>query len=90
MAAGFEVHRGVEGLFGRNTNPLEQNSYVVGPALYSEFEVGAGQFIAPRLAILFGASNGAPDAAVSFNIALKYETDTQRGASRTRPNPKSS
>jgi len=72
LAAGFEAHGGVEGLFGDNTTPLGQNSHVVGPALYSEFEVGKGQFIEPRLAVLFGVSNGAPDAAVSFNIELKY------------------
>ena len=71
LAAGFEAHGGVEELFGNGT-PLGQNSHVLGPALYTEFELADGKAIEPRLALLFGVSNGAPDAALSFNIEFKY------------------
>ncbi|MEM7061327.1 MAG: hypothetical protein AAF557_27430, partial [Pseudomonadota bacterium] len=71
LAAGFEAFGGVEGLFGDST-PLGENSHVIGPAIYTEFEAGEGQVIEPRLAILLGLTDGAPDAALSFNIEFKY------------------
>ncbi|MFK7943762.1 MAG: hypothetical protein AB8B85_12730 [Paracoccaceae bacterium] len=70
--AGFEAHGGVEGLFGSNTTPLGQSSHVLGPAFYAGFDVGEGQEIEPRLAVLFGLTDGSPDAAISFNIEFKY------------------
>ena len=71
FAGGFEAHGGVEELFGKGT-PLGDNSHVIGPALYSEFDAGGGRSIEPRLAILFGLTNASPDAVASFNIDLKY------------------
>ena len=71
FAAGLEAFGGVEELFGNGT-PLGQNSHLVGPAMYAEFDIGGGQFIEPRLAILFGVSNGAPDAVLSLNFEFKY------------------
>ena len=71
LAAGFEAHGGVEEVFGNGT-PLGQNSHVVGPAIYTEFDVGNGRSIEPRLAVLFGMTDASPDAVASFNIELKY------------------
>lgn len=71
LAAGFEAHGGVEELFGNGT-PLGQNGHFVGPAIYTGFELPDGKVIEPRLALLFGVSTGAPDAALSFNIEFKY------------------
>ena len=38
----------------------------------AEFEAGQGRVIEPRLAILFGLTEGSPDAVASFNLELKF------------------
>ena len=71
FAVGLEAFGGVEELFGNGTS-LGQNVHVIGPALYAGFDVGEGQSIEPRLAVLFGLTDASPDAALSFNIEFKY------------------
>lgn len=71
FAAGFEAHGGAEGLFGDAT-PIDDNSHVIGPALYSEIDMGRGRILEPRLAFLFGMTDGSPDAVLSFNVELKF------------------
>ncbi|MEM7025683.1 MAG: hypothetical protein AAF637_24340 [Pseudomonadota bacterium] len=71
LSAGFEAFGGAEGAFG-DAPPLGENSHVIGPALYSEIDIGRGRVLEPRLAVLFGLTDGSPDAALSFNIELKF------------------
>ncbi|MEL7467889.1 MAG: hypothetical protein AAFN27_05525 [Pseudomonadota bacterium] len=71
VAAGFESFGGVEGLFG-DTTPLGDNSFVLGPSVYFGFDAGEGREIEPRLAVLFGMTDGAPDTAISLNFEFKY------------------
>lgn len=71
FAAGFEAFGGAEGVFG-DAAPIDDNSHVIGPALYSEIDIGRGRTLEPRLAFLFGLTDGSPDAVLSFNIELKF------------------
>ena len=71
LAAGFEAHGGAEGAFGDAT-PINDNSHVIGPALFSEIDMGRGRMLEPRLAFLFGLTDGSPDAVLSFNVELKF------------------
>lgn len=71
IAAGFEAFGGVEGAFGDAT-PFDDNSHVIGPALYSEFDIGQGRTLEPRLAFLVGLTEESPDAVLSFNVELKF------------------
>ncbi len=71
LAAGFEAHGGAEGALGDGT-PINDNSHVIGPALYSEVDLGNDRILEPRLAFLFGLTDGSPDAVLSFNIELKF------------------
>jgi len=71
LAAGIEAFGGVEEVFGNGT-PLGQTSHVIGPALYFDIELADGKVIEPRFALLFGLTDGSPDAALSFNVEFKY------------------
>lgn len=71
LAAGFEAHGGAEGLLG-DAAPLDENSHVIGPALYGEIDLGGGVVLEPRIATLFGLTEGSPDAVLSFNVELKF------------------
>ena len=71
FAVGVEAFGGAEGLFG-DAAPIEENSHVIGPALYSAFDLGSGVVLEPRLAFLFGLTEGSPDAVMSFNVELKF------------------
>ncbi len=71
FAVGAEAFGGAEGLFG-DTVPLDQNSHVIGPALYGAFDLGDGRELEPRLAVLFGLTDASPDAVISFNIETKF------------------
>jgi len=71
IAAGFEAFGGAEGAFG-DAVPLGENSHVVGPALYSEIDIGRDRVLEPRLALLFGLTDGSPDGVLSFNVELKF------------------
>ena len=71
FAAGVEAFGGAEGLFG-DAAPIEENNHVIGPALYSEIDMGRGRVLEPRLAFLFGLTEGSPDAVLSFNVELKF------------------
>ncbi|MGF1611685.1 MAG: hypothetical protein ACFCUQ_19945 [Kiloniellales bacterium] len=71
LAAGFEAHGGAEGVFGAAT-PIDDNSHVIGPALYGDIDLGRGRVLEPRVALLFGLTDGSPDTVLSFNIELKF------------------
>lgn len=66
---GFEAHGEVENAF--RSGESEEKHYV-GPAIYMNFDIGIGQTLEPRLAILFGLGRPAPDATASLNFELKF------------------
>jgi len=65
---GFEAHGGVENVFKSES----EDSHFIGPAVFTEFEIGDGAVVEPRVALLFGVTDETPDAVVSFNLELKY------------------
>lgn len=71
LALGFEIHGGFEGAFG-DAPTGDHNAHLIGPAIYSAFGIGGGRVLEPRLGILFGLTDGSPDAALSFNVGLKF------------------
>ena len=68
---GAEAHGGFDGAFG-DAVPSDENTHVIGPALYSEVDIGRDRVLEPRVAALFGLTDGSPDAVLSFNIELKF------------------
>lgn len=71
FAIGAEAHGSVKQAFGDRPS-TNQQEHVLGPALYSRFDLGGNRIIEPRLAMLFGLTDAAPDAVLSFNIELKF------------------
>jgi hypothetical protein len=71
VSAGFEAHGGADGAFG-DALPLGDNTHVLGPAVYSVIDIGRGRTLEPRLAVLFGLTEGSPDAVASLNIELNF------------------
>jgi len=71
FALGAEAHGKVKEAFG-NRPSFNQQEHVLGPAVYSRFDLGGNRIIEPRLAMLFGLTDAAPDAVLSFNIELKF------------------
>lgn len=71
FSVGAEAHGGAEGAFG-DALPLGENTHVLGPAVYADFDLGRGRSLEPRLALLFGLTDGSPDAVASLNIELKF------------------
>ncbi len=71
FAFGFEAHGGAEGAFGDGV-PIDEDSHVIGPAVFSEFDIGRGRKLEPRLAALFGLTEGSPDTTISLNLELKF------------------
>jgi len=71
IAAGFEAHGGAEGAFG-DALPLGENTHVLGPALFSEIDIGRGRVLEPRFALLFGLTDESPDVVPSLNVELKF------------------
>ncbi|MFC3231203.1 hypothetical protein ACFOGJ_28405 [Marinibaculum pumilum] len=69
--AGVEAFGAVDEAFG-NAPPLDQQEHFVGPALYGDFDLGRGRILEPRVALLLGWTDAAPDAVLSFNIELKF------------------
>ena len=40
--------------------------------IFGEFDLGRGRVLEPKLGILFGLTDDAPDAVISLNIELKF------------------
>ena len=45
--------------------------HVMGPALFWDLDLGNGHILEPKLGVLFGLNDEAPDAALSFNLVYK-------------------
>ncbi len=71
VAAGLEAHGTAEGAFG-DALPLGENSHVLGPAVYGDIDIGRERVLEPRLALLFGLTDGSPDVVPSLNFELKF------------------
>src|SRR5690606_4567074 len=65
LDVGFEAHGGVEEAFGESQS-FDEQEHVIGPALYSELDLGGGRILEPRVAVLFGLTEESPDATLSF------------------------
>lgn len=70
VAIGVEAHGSVEEAFG-NAPPFSQQEHFAGPAIYFEQELSEGHVIEPRLALMFGLTEAAADAVLSFNVEYK-------------------
>ncbi len=70
FAIGLEAHGDVEEAFG-DAAPSDEQSHFIGPALFFEIEVG-DLVLEPRAALLFGLTDAAADAVLSFNLELKF------------------
>lgn len=65
---GGEAYGGWESVF----EDEREGSHSIGPAVYGEFDLGRGRILEPRLAVLFGLTDNAPDAVVSLNFELRF------------------
>lgn len=65
---GFESFGEVENVFETDT----EDGYFLGPAVFSEFDLGRDRILEPRAALLFGLTNDTPDAILSVNLELKF------------------
>ena len=68
FSAGFEAYGEFENAFEGNT----EDEHFIGPALFTEFDLGNGRVLEPRLAVLFGLNEDTPDATASLNLELKF------------------
>lgn len=68
LGVGFEAFGGVENAF----KDQSEDEHFIGPALFAEFDIGRGRVLEPRLAILFGLTDDAPDAVGSLNLEIKF------------------
>ena len=68
FGVGFEAYGAVENVFEGDS----EDEHFIGPALFSEFDLGRGRVLEPRLAVLFGLTDDAPDAVASLNLELKF------------------
>lgn len=64
---------GVEnfGIFREAFGDHGHDRHVMGPALFWDLDLGNGHILEPKLAVLFGLNEAAPDAALSFNLVYK-------------------
>lgn len=69
-AVGLEAHGAFDGLFV-DALPFGEQGHFLGPALYSEFDIG-GRTLEPRLAFLLGLTKASPDAIASINIEFRF------------------
>jgi hypothetical protein len=65
---GFEAFGGWENVFEDD----REDAHFIGPAIFGEFDLGRGRVLEPKLGILFGLTDDAPDAVISLNIELKF------------------
>lgn len=68
IGVGFESFGEFAGLSGDD----EETEFSIGPGIYFEHELPNGHIIEPRLAVLFGATDDAADAVLSFNLEYKF------------------
>jgi len=68
VGVGFEYFGEIESAFEGDS----EDSHFIGPAIYTEFDVGRGRILEPRFAVLFGLGNDTPDAVASLNLELKF------------------
>ncbi|MEM9010300.1 MAG: hypothetical protein AAGE18_03680 [Pseudomonadota bacterium] len=68
VGIGFEAFGEVENVFQSET----EDEHFIGPAIFTEFDLGRGRVLEPRLAFLFGLTDDAPDAVASLNFELKF------------------
>jgi len=71
FSLGAEAFGDIEEAFG-DAPGFEEQEHLLGPAIYTELDLGRGRVLEPRLAALFGLSEAAPDAALSLNIEMKF------------------
>ena len=68
---GLEAHGAFDGALG-DALPFDKQGHVLGPAVYGAFDLGQGRILEPRVAMLFGLTEGSPDAVLSVNFELKF------------------
>ncbi len=68
IGVGFEYFGEIENAFEGES----EDSHFIGPAIFTEFDVGRGRILEPRFAVLFGLGNDTPDAVASLNLELKF------------------
>ena len=71
IAFGVEAFGSIEEAFG-DAPPTDEQEHYLGPALYFEADLGHGRVLEPRLAVLFGLTDAAADAAPSLNFELAF------------------
>lgn len=78
LQASYPVHKNVGigfEFFGEIENVFEgesEDAHFIGPAVFTEFDVGKGRTLEPRFALLFGLGEETPDAVASLNLELKF------------------
>lgn len=68
VGIGFEFYGEIESAFEGES----EDAHFIGPAVFTEFDVGRGRILEPRFALLFGVGNDTPDAVASLNLELKF------------------
>ena len=68
LGVGFESFGEVENVFESDT----EDGHFIGPAVFSEFDLGRDRILEPRAALLFGLTENTPDAILSVNVELKF------------------
>jgi len=68
IGIGFESFGEFAGLSGDD----EEVEVSIGPGVYFEHELPNGHVLEPRAAVLFGVTEDAPDAVLSFNLEYKF------------------
>ena len=68
VGIGFESFGEVENVFESDT----EDGHFIGPAIFTEFDLGRNRILEPRAAVLFGLSDNTPDAVLSVNLELKF------------------
>jgi hypothetical protein len=65
---GFEAYGDIANAFADDV----EHQHFIGPALFTNFDLGRGRILQPRVAVLFGLAEDAPDAVLSVNLELKF------------------
>lgn len=68
VGVGFEAYGEIENVFVDDVT----HEHFAGPALFTSFDLGRGRILEPRVAVLFGLTDDAPDAVLSVNLELKF------------------
>ncbi len=68
LGVGFEAFGELESAF----NSDREDEHFIGPALFTELDLGRGRVLEPRFAILFGVTEDTPAAVASLNFELKF------------------